>query len=116
LVTTAKREALRLHRDLARSAGSPDDCQLGDGALLPDESMELLERQAALERALEELDERCARLVTALFYAPKDRSYAQIAEETGVPFNSLGPVRRRCLERLRRLLEDNHPVKVRKTI
>lgn len=107
LVTTAKRESLRLinqnHRgsELLAAQATPK------GAVLPDEELESLERQAHLEIALKKLDDRCRMLLTALFFSPEEMSYAEIAKLTGISFNSLGPIRQRCLERLRRHLEES---------
>lgn len=110
LVTTAKREAIRLsqrsRRELAEEAmGEP-----ADESPLADEMLVQLERQAQLEAAMKHLDERCAKLVEMMFFAPEDWTYEQIAEKLGIAFNSLGPIRQRCLGRLKKiLLEAGYP-------
>jgi DNA-directed RNA polymerase specialized sigma24 family protein len=40
-----------------------------------------------------------------LFYRPDPAPYAEIATQVGIAEGSIGPVRARCLERLRRQLE-----------
>lgn len=107
LVTTAKREALRLNEIASKKVNDNLDCQEPDVQLLPDEELEQLEKQAHLEIAIDLLDKRCQDLVEIFFFAPKDLSYKQIAANLGIPFNSLGPIRRRCLERLRKILVKN---------
>jgi DNA-directed RNA polymerase specialized sigma subunit len=76
--------------------------------------MEKVERQALLEVALRQLDDRCQSLLKALFFAPEELSYEQIAKSVGIAFNSLGPIRGRCLQRLRKLIEENAYLDVRK--
>ena len=65
-----------------------------------------LERQHLVRTAIRQLPDNCRRLVEAFFSDVADQrtSYQQLADSLGVPMNSLGPTRARCLERLRRLL------------
>lgn len=64
-----------------------------------------LERQQAVREAVAALNERCRLLITLLFFDKDELSYAEIARRAGIPQNSLGPNRARCLQRLRRVLE-----------
>jgi RNA polymerase sigma factor (sigma-70 family) len=73
---------------------------------LPDEAIEQLERQAELEYAIRQLDGKCRQLIEALFFASEDRTYADIAKSLGMPLNSLGPTRTRCLEKLKKILKE----------
>ncbi len=114
LVTTAKREAMRLRK---RSLSETSDDAIADETdpnPLPDEELIQLEKQAQLERALAELDPRCRQVVDAFFFAPEAQSYEQLAATLGVAANSLGPVRHRCLERLKQILRKNGVIQVRK--
>ena len=68
-----------------------------------------LERQHLVRTAVGQLPDNCRRLVEALFSDPDPESlertsYQQLADTLGIPINSLGPTRTRCLEKLRRLL------------
>ncbi|MEK6302271.1 MAG: sigma-70 family RNA polymerase sigma factor [Acidobacteriota bacterium] len=63
------------------------------------------ENQQAVRDAVAALNERCRLLITLLFYSKDEVSYAEIARRAGIPRNSLGPNRARCLQRLRRALE-----------
>lgn len=120
LVTTAKREALLLRRRADRDSGITDtssrrygnnpvnkEAELVSPALLPDEELEQLENQARLEIALDELDRRCQQVMEVFFFAPESKSYEEIAVSFGISSNSLGPLRRRCLERLKQILLKN---------
>lgn len=113
LVTTAKREALRLRKIAARSGDLSDTIDRPDPDPLPDEIVLHLERQASLEIAIGGLKPQCRRVVEAFFFAHEDRSYEQIAKSLGIAPNSLGPIRRRCLERLKKILIKNGYLEVR---
>lgn len=107
LVTTAKREALRLRHRAQREDKETDLTETPDSAPLPDEVLEVLERQSQLGIALGELDPRCRRLVELFFFAPEEQTYEEIAARLGLASNSLGALRRRCLDRLREILVRN---------
>jgi RNA polymerase sigma factor (sigma-70 family) len=106
LVTTARREALRL-KDRARTTSSLDEvageipCPGAD----PEEELLLVERQAVLEAAIDKLDSPCRELVRSFFFAPENLSYEKIARQLGYSPNTLGAKRQRCLGRLRKILE-----------
>ncbi len=59
-----------------------------------------------LEQGLRGLDERCRQLLVALYFSPQSPSYAEIARQFGIAEGSVGPIRARCLERLRALLDE----------
>lgn len=113
LVTTAKREAMRMRRNAQPDTGADAEANHPDQNPLPDEELVRLEQQAQLENALVELDPRCRQVVELFFFAPEERSYDEIAASLGIAANSLGPVRRRCLERLREILRKSGIVGVR---
>src|SRR5262249_61773049 len=74
---------------------------------IPDVSEQIrqVEREHELERALDQLPERCRRLIDLLYFDVAEQSYSQIAATMGMPEASIGPTRARCLEKLRKLLE-----------
>jgi len=59
-----------------------------------------------LNNGLLQLNERCRTLLLALYLEPQEPSYADVATRIGVPVGSIGPTRARCLERLKRALEE----------
>jgi RNA polymerase sigma factor (sigma-70 family) len=118
LVTTIKREALHLKLKKSgkhypsenKSKASPTNSETGlsNPRPLPDEEIEMLERQAQLEIALKEIGGRCQELLEAMFFSPEEKSYADIAKSLGMSSNSIGPLRKRCLEKLKAILEKNN--------
>jgi len=115
LVTTARRKTWRVisrerpvrQGSVLRESDAHDAMQdLPDNAPLPDEVMAKLEAQHRVRAALAELDDRCRKLLTLLYYGTEPPSYAEIAAELGTPEGSIGPTRARCLKKLTRLLEE----------
>jgi RNA polymerase sigma factor (sigma-70 family) len=109
LIKTTQYEAWRLVRR-RRSLGTlVDDTYAAtviDDSPSAQERVMLLEEQHEVRTAVAVLDERCRRLITLLFYQRDLLSYAEVAAILGIPEGSIGPTRARCLQKLRRLLED----------
>lgn len=68
------------------------------------EQLAQVEREHSLERALDQLPDRCRRLIDLLYFDASEPSYLQISEALGMPEASIGPTRARCLEKLKKLL------------
>jgi RNA polymerase sigma factor (sigma-70 family) len=101
LETTARRESLRL-LDAAKCEFSTEHHQLPDPPAPAVPSPVLRdERRAALRTALGKLPERHAALMRMLIAEPAP-SYEEIGRVLEMPVGSIGPIRARCLERLRR--------------
>jgi len=104
LATTARRECLRVLR-----AGRPLAAgYLLDAETLPDNQagaveQELLaaERQAALREAFLDLPP-CGQRLIALLLEDPPVPYAEISVRLGIPIGSIGPYRRRYLDKMRR--------------
>lgn len=73
---------------------------------LADQQHQALERQQVVRQAVAALPERCRRLITLLFYNKEELSYSDIARILKAPVNSIGPTRARCLEKLKKILEN----------
>jgi RNA polymerase sigma factor (sigma-70 family) len=75
----------------------------------PSRAQEILQEAEAehiLRQAMAELPPRCRELVHMLFYVEPVRPYQEIAATLGIAVGSIGFIRQRCLDRLRkRLLE-----------
>lgn len=103
LATVARRHTWRLLARNRREAVNPDEDLAGNealGGIVDDvERWELIEW---LNHGLSLLDERCRRLLLALYFDAEQPSYAQVAEHLKLPIGSLGPTRARCLEQMRR--------------
>jgi len=115
LVTAARRKTWRLvakERSLKGIDSEPEDegddelAAIVDNKPLPDEVLLQLEEQHRVRTAVAELDERCQKLLTMLYYQTEPPSYAEIAESFGTSEGSIGPTRARCLKKLLRLLEE----------
>ncbi len=106
LVTTASREARRMHQRQLREPGSQEaDLNTPDRQALPDQVLVELEEQHLVRTTMAQLDERCRALLTLLFYRPDVPPYAEIAAQLGISEGSIGPTRARCLAKLRRELQ-----------
>ena len=111
LATTARHEAWRFsQRERRARFASLDALDLAepfaDTALLPEALMLSLEEQHQVRAAVAMLDKRCHELLALLFYRSDVPSYAEIAARLGMSEGSIGPTRARCLEKLRRQLND----------
>ena len=87
---------------------SDPNAELLERSTLP-RAMEILrqaEQEQSLRQAMSELPPRCRQLVHMLFFDQPARPYQEIAASLGLAVGSIGFIRQRCLERLRkRLLE-----------
>jgi RNA polymerase sigma factor (sigma-70 family) len=101
LSTTARRESLRTLS--AASREQPSGIDVGEDHAAPaiDDAVIASLQREALRDAVNRLPERHRRLMLALIAEP-DRPYAEIAAGAGVPIGSIGPIRARCIDRLRR--------------
>jgi RNA polymerase sigma factor (sigma-70 family) len=105
LVTVTHRECLRV---LDTTHKLPMAGYVIDAELIADErsaaaEQELLaaERHAALREAFAALSPSDQQLI-ALLLADPPVSYAEISARLGIPVGSIGPTRRRCVDKLRR--------------
>jgi RNA polymerase sigma factor (sigma-70 family) len=73
----------------------------------PDEAAVDAERGAEVRAAIAALPERDRKLVHYFFYDPTSPSYAEIARRLGVSPETVGPLRTRCLRRLRAALRES---------
>ena len=71
-----------------------------------DELFEEVEREQVLRDAIRALTARCKRLVSMLFFEFPPTPYEEVAKTLGLARGSIGFIRRRCLDRLRRNLEE----------
>jgi RNA polymerase sigma factor (sigma-70 family) len=101
LMTVARRQAWRMNRRHERERPWSNDIDE------PEDSIELWERAAVVHDALETLSAPSRDLLHALYFDPARPSYAEIAERLGLAIGSIGPMRARCLARLRTLLAED---------
>ena len=95
LAATTRRECLRA----ATASRGPEPLEPPDAAVTGEEVI-MAERNAALRAALAELPAFCQPLMDMLVSEPPS-SYAAISTALGLPVERIGPLRARCLERIR---------------
>lgn len=103
LVGIARFQVIELYRSRRPADG------VVDGLLTTGEDTELAlvreQEVARLYSALTALDPRCRTIITRLELDDPPVSYQEVAEEVGLAPTSIGPIRRRCLKRLRKIYE-----------
>jgi len=102
LATTARRHALRILDSRRREV--PVVCDRADEGPAPERLLLTAERDAVLRQGVAALPGHQRRLVELLLHDPP-ATHAEIAAELGIAPGSVGPLRRRALDRLRRYLE-----------
>jgi RNA polymerase sigma factor (sigma-70 family) len=108
LVTSAKRETWRTSRRAAahRAVHAPVDhaADVADTDATAEDELVRLEEQDLIRRAVDCLDGRCRSLLQLMFYSEQPLTYGEIAGRMNMAEGSIGPIRGRCLERLRNQL------------
>lgn len=102
LAVVARRHTWRLLKRNRREDGEVGG-NLGDAADI-DGDIERWELTHWLDNGLALMGGRCQDLLHALYLDEDQPSYAEVAERLGIPANSVGPTRIRCLRRLRKVL------------
>lgn len=104
LVVTTRRIAYKTALRVDRPVEGALD-ELVDPAALPQEELESLQTLQQLQQHIASLGGTCAKLLPRLFLDEQQPDYKQISTEVGISIGSIGPLRARCLERLRKKLE-----------
>lgn len=109
LATVARRHTWRLlERRRREHVGVNQDLSESLYAATDDKSLRHIERWEVvewLEQGFTRLDERCKTLLIALYFEPERPTYEEVAQRLEIPVGSIGPVRARCLARLRQMLQ-----------
>lgn len=99
LMTVARRQAWRVRstsrRDLPLDSATETTAE---------DPYELWDTQTAVHDALAVLGGTCRDLLLALYFDPDEPSYADIATDMGRSIGGIGPLRGRCLDRLRSIM------------
>ena len=93
------------HRYVAQTGDEIEPPTEGDGAELPLDFVHQIECEQMLRNALAEVSPRCRELIRMLFFETPARPYREAARTLGIATGSVGFIRGRCLERLRKHLE-----------
>jgi RNA polymerase sigma factor (sigma-70 family) len=108
LIQVAHHECYRSKRQSQRVVSRDSDEDLPEPEVPPiaEDLVQQTQEEQMLRGAMAALTPQCRRLVELLFYEVPARPYAEVAKELGLAVGSIGFTRQRCIERLRRQLED----------
>jgi RNA polymerase sigma factor (sigma-70 family) len=102
LCTSARREAWRVSK--ASSRTRPVEDEMIDARMpaqaSPESEVVAQDESAQLWQALSRLPDRCQRLLRIVAWEPRP-DYSSVADTLSMPVGSIGPTRRRCLDKLR---------------
>ncbi len=107
----ARRQAVDVHRRRSPTVQLDQVAETDRSALIQSSppaahaQLERLEAVAILYDAMEALEPRCRRLLSAIYLEHPRPSYAEIGRRERMPVGSIGPTRARCLEKVRRVIE-----------
>lgn len=106
LAATARNECLRNMAARKRLVLVHEDQEFDGADHGPevDEALLAAERAQVVRDALAHLPSQCQQLL-GLLMADPPVTYAEISDQLGLPVGSIGPTRKRCLAKLRTLLE-----------
>jgi len=76
-----------------------------DAAPVPEQLLTQLAKEQMVRDAVQQLPPRCERMVHMLFFETPPRPYQQIAQALDLATGSIGFIRGRCLDKLRKQLE-----------
>ena len=109
LVSVTSHKCLRWKERESKRAGvalgwetSPEPT---DSRPLPGEIELQAEQEQIVRDAVESIPERCRRMIRMLFYEHPPRPYLEVARELGLAEGSIGFIRGRCLDKMKKALE-----------
>jgi RNA polymerase sigma factor (sigma-70 family) len=102
LCTAARREAWRVSKSATRTRPVEDDVL--DARMpvqtSPESEVVTNDENVLLWQALSRLPDRCQKLLRIVAWEPRP-DYSSVADTLEMPIGSIGPTRRRCLDKLR---------------
>lgn len=108
LAVVARRHVLHYLRKSKREQVAPDD-DLGDSKqllttfIVRDTTVDV-EMIQTIDQGLNQIGRRCRELLLALYFDVQNPSYEEVAQRTNMAVGSIGPMRGRCLDRLKEIL------------
>jgi RNA polymerase sigma factor (sigma-70 family) len=108
LMQVAHHECYRVKRLSKRvvSRDSEDNPPEPEVPPIAESLVQQTQEEQMLREAIAVLTPQCRRLVEMLFFESPSRPYAEVAAELGLALGSIGFTRQKCIERLRRRLEE----------
>lgn len=106
LIQTTSHKCIHWKRRERRYVSAEDDQDAPEPALSAraDEAIHQAQQEQILRDALSALQPRCARMVQMLFFDTPARPYSEIAKQLGLATGSIGFIRGRCLDQLKKQL------------
>lgn len=108
LMQVAHHECYRLKRLNQRvvSRDAEPDLPEPETPSIAESLIQQTQEEQMLREAMAVLTPQCRRLVELLFFETPSRPYTEVAAELGLAVGSIGFTRQKCIERLRRQLEE----------
>jgi len=108
LMQVAHHHCFRWKRQQQRLVSRDADPDLPDPETPPiaEELVQQTQQEQFLRDAIATLSPQCRRLVKLLFFETPARPYAEVAAELGLAVGSIGFTRQKCMDRLRRHLDE----------
>ena len=104
LIQTTLHKCARYRQQQNRFSNQEISEELAPVVAPADRIMEEVEREQALRDAIAAIPKRCAEMIRMLFFESPARSYQSVAQELGLATGSIGFIRGRCIEHLKKQL------------
>ena len=105
LIQTTLHKCIRVKQQQSRQSDEEITEELVPTSPAADSIVAEVELEQVLRDSIASLAPRCAQMIRMLFFETPARPYGEIARELGLATGSIGFIRGRCLERLRKQLE-----------
>ena len=108
LMQVAHHECYRWKRQQQRVVSRDGEPDLPEPEIpaIAESVVQQTQEEQMLREAMNALTPQCRRLVELLFFETPARPYAKVAEELGLAVGSIGFTRQKCIDRLRRQLDE----------
>ena len=108
LMQVAHHQCYRLKRQAQRlvSRDAETDLPEPETPAIAESLVQQTQEEQMLRDAMRTLTPQCRRLVELLFFETPPRPYSEVASELGLALGSIGFTRQKCIERLRRNLDE----------
>jgi len=108
IIQVTAHKCLRQKRHNQRMEHSEDGEEQFDSAVSPvaEEIVREVQEEHSVGMAITTMPPRCRQLIQLLFFEEPARPYKEIAEQLGIATGSIGFIRMRCLEKLRKKLSE----------
>ncbi len=108
LMQVAHHQCYRVKRQQQRlvSRDAEPDLPVPETPAIAETLMQQTQEEQMLREAIGNLTPQCRRLVELLFFETPPRPYTEVAADLGLAIGSIGFTRQKCIERLRRNLDE----------